>query len=123
MSLVDSIYEAGKESEETKSLIETLVDKAVENSVENCPSQYSIYQLYRRGKEIWYGHEQVEETQQNVYVLTGYEERIPQPLLFLFWPRLKERLPVLNTNYMRISNNLIWDKINGEIINLKEEKK
>lgn len=121
MSLADSIYEASDERTQPKSLIDILVDKAVENSVSNRPDQYSVYQLHMRGKEVWNGHEQIEETERNVHILTGYEEKLSHHIIYLFWPRLKDKLPVLNLGYIQISNNLLWDKTNGEIINIKEE--
>lgn len=121
MSLVDSIYEASESQEEQRSLVDTLVEKAVENSVAKRPNEFSVHQLHLRGDEIWYGYKLVEETQQNVYVLTEWEDRIPQPTLYIFWSRLKTKLPVLNLNYIQISDNLLWDKESGGIINLKEE--
>lgn len=121
MSLADSIYEASDEQNQPKSLVDILVERAVEKSVANRPDPYSVYQLHMRGEEIWYGHERVKEIEQNAYILTDYEVRIPQPVVYLFWDRLKSGLPILDTNYIQISDNLLWDKTNGEIINLKEE--
>lgn len=121
MSLADSIYEASNPERGPKSLLTQLVGKAMAKSIAGRPDQYSVYQLHLRGDEVWNGHERVEETQQNVYLLTEWEEKIPQPILIIFWSRLKEKLPVLDTNYIQISDNLLWDKTNGEIINIKEE--
>lgn len=121
MSLVDTIYDANNRSSTEQSLVDKLVEKAVDKSERNRPDKYSVYQLHIRGKEIWYGHQYLEESPQNVYLITEWEEKIPQPILFLFWSKLKEKLPILDSSYIQISDNLLWDKTNGEIINIKEE--
>lgn len=120
MSLADTIYEASNGQQGEPTLLNTLVGLAMAKSIANRPDQFSIHQLHLRGDEIWHGYERVAETDKNVYVLTGYEQRIPQPLLYIFWSKLRTKLPSLNLDYIQISDNLLWDKKNGEIINLKE---
>lgn len=115
MSLADSIYEAN-DSVLKFSFSDELVDMAVEKSVRNRIDAFTIYQLYRKGDEIWYGHDKVKQTKENVYRLTGYEERIPVPVLINFWVKLVQRLPELCLDVIQISDDLFWDKTNGEII-------
>lgn len=120
MDLVDSIYEASNSPTEGNSLLNELVEKAVENSVKNRPDEFSMHQLYLRDGEIWYENKPVEETTKNMYLLTGSEEKIPKPLTYLFWQELKTRLPQLSKDYIQISPNLLWDKNNGEVITKEE---
>lgn len=119
MSLADSIYEANNNLPKT-SFSDELVSMAINNSIRNRDDEFSIYQLYRKGREIWHGHEEVKQTIANIYRLTGYEERIPVPIAINFWVKLLPRLPELRLDIIQISNNLFWDKNNGEIITKEE---
>lgn len=119
MSLVDDIYEAGYLSTKT-SLLDILVDKAMENSLRDRPDEFSPCQLHLRGNEIYRGHEVVEETPANVYRLTEYDEYIPPHTAILFWQKLKPKLPRLDTSIIQISNNLFWDKEKGEILDYEQ---
>lgn len=119
MSLVDDIYEASGSTVGT-SLLETLVDRAVENSLRDRPDEFSPYQLHLRGEDIYRGHEAIEETSANVYRLTEYDDYIRPHTAILFWQRLKPRLPRLDTSIIQISNQLFWDKERGEILDYEQ---
>lgn len=119
MSLVDDIYNASSKSTKT-SLLNILVDKAVENSMSVRPDEFSVYQLHLRGDEIYRGHDVIEETSANVYRLTEYDEYIPPHTTVLFWQKLKLRIPHLDTSIIQLSNNLFWDKEKGEILNYEQ---
>lgn len=121
MSLADSIYEANESQQETShSLSDQLVEKAVEKSIRDRPDQFSVYQLHLRSGMIYLGHEKIKEIIENVYRLTEYEDRIPVPILILFWQKLKRVLPTLDTSIIQISDDLFWDKDNGKVINKEE---
>ncbi len=120
MGIADSIYQSSIEQKSDRPLLDKLVKKAVENSVKRRRDEFDMSQLHLRGDEIFQGHKVVEETSRNVYLLSGYSDKIPEPVLILFWPRLKERLPRLNLDYIQISDNLFWDKENGKVINKEE---
>ena len=119
MSLADSIYDASNQSTKA-SLLEKLVEMAINNSQANRRDEFTMYQLYLNNGNIYYGHDIIKETKANVYRLTKYEEKIPEPQLLLFWDELKTRLPVLDTSVYQISDNLFWSKSDGEVLNKEE---
>lgn len=119
MSLADDIYEASAEGPSTDP-VDGLVEMAIKKSAQDRYDEFTLYQLYLRDGEIYYGHEKIEETRNNVYLLTGYIEKIPEPQLLLFWPRLKKHLPKLDLSIIQISDNLFFDRNTGSVINKEE---
>lgn len=131
MSLIDDIYEnscgLGEHPEDELGLamwdnIQYYVARAIAVSKRDRRDRFSIYQLYTDGGKIYNGHEEVEENYENINVLTETTRKFSTGEKAMFWKVLKECLPVLNQNFIQISDNLLWNKTNGEVINIKEEK-
>lgn len=119
MSLADDIYEASGRGSSTDP-VDELVEMAINKSAQDRHDEFTFYQLHIRDGEIYHGHEKVEESRNNVYLLTGYMEKIPEPQLLLFWPRLKKHLPKLDLSIIQISDNLFFDRNIGSIIKKEE---
>lgn len=131
MSLADEIYEsnnasAGRPVDELGLAIWDNVDyyvaRAIAVSRRDRPDQFSIYQLYTNDGRIFNGHEEVEENYENINTLTESTKKFNVGEKAMFWKILKQCLPVLNLNFIQISDNLVWNKSTGEVINIKEEK-
>lgn len=118
MSIADQIYEANGVGQVEP--LDELVKKALEASVEQRHDDNTVYQLHLRGDGVYYGNSLVPETDRMVYMLTGVTERIPPPLLVLFWAALKKRLPVLDRSVFQVSDHLFWDREKGELVRRDE---
>ena len=131
MSLADAIYESNYGGGIEHPLdelglaiwdnIEYYVARAIAVSHRDRPDEFSIYQLHMEGEQIFNGHKEVKESYENINVLTETTKRFNVGEKAMFWKILKQCLPVLDKNYIQISDNLLWDKTNGEVINIKEE--
>lgn len=129
MSLVDSIYESNHDDGLEHPLdelglaiwdnLEYYVARAIAVSHRDRPSEFSIYQLHMEGEQIFNGHKEVKETHENINVLTETTRKFNVGEKAMFWKILKQCLPVLDRSIIQISDNLIWNKNTGEVINLR----
>lgn len=120
-SLADSIYNANADTVViVDPLINMLVERAISINKLEGKSSWSIFQLHLRKTGIWLGNRLVDETKNNLYWLTEYSDKVPEPLAIGFWKELKRRLPMLDRNIFQISAHLFWDRENGEILTDKQ---
>lgn len=78
--------------------------------------EMSTSRLHMRHGIIYKGNQKIEENPSNFYRLTGVNYSVGSRVKVLYWMELKKRLPHLNPNVYKISDELWWDKINGEIL-------
>lgn len=76
----------------------------------------SVHRLHMRKGVIYRSNEEIAESDYMFYALTGVLYKVEKRLQVLYWIELKRYLPHLNPNIYKISENLWWDKISGEII-------
>lgn len=130
MSLVDDIYEGGSERDHPLDElglaiwdnIEYYVARAIAISQRDRPGEFSIYQLHTDGEKILNGRKEVEENYENINELTETTKKFTVGEKALFWKILKQCLPLLNLDFIQISDNLVWNREKGLIINLKEKE-
>lgn len=131
MSLADQIYEHNEDisyehPEDELGLaiwdnIDYYVARAIAVSQRDRPNQFSIYQLYTDGEKIYNGHNEVEENYENINILSETIKRFTVGEKAMFWKILKQCLPKLDRDYIQISDNLVWSRLTGEVIKIKEE--
>lgn len=130
MSLADDIYESNHGGGLEHPLdelglaiwdnIEYYVARAIAISQRDRPDVFSIYQLYTDGDKIYKGHEEIKEDYANINLLTETTKKFNIGEKTIFWKTLKECLPVLNRNFLQISDNLLFDVNSGDVINIKD---
>lgn len=72
--------------------------------------------LHLRQDVIYRHNMEIEEDERNFYRLTGVGYKVEKRAQILYWMELRKRLPKLNPNIYKISDELWWDKKNGELI-------
>lgn len=130
MSLADAIYESNQGGGAEHPLdelglaiwdnIQYYVARAIAISHRDRPDETSMYQLYVDGDKIFNGHKEVVENVENINSLTETVRRFNTGEKVMFWKILKQHLPKLDRNFIQISDNLVWNKNNGEVIEIKE---
>lgn len=134
MDLADSIYEANQEPERNPldlgykdelglpvwDRIDYVVARALVIALRDRKSEYTIYQPHLRGDRVYIGNEEIDETLANLYRLSEYSKPIKAGQQVIFWKKLKKCLPVLDTRIIQVSDNLFWDKDNGEVKKAKQ---
>lgn len=78
--------------------------------------EMSTSRLHLRHGTIYEGNRTVTEDQYNFHRLTGVNYTVNRRTQILYWMELKKKLPHLNPNVYKISNELWWDKNNGELL-------
>lgn len=133
MDLADSIYEANQEPESNPldlgyndelglrvwDKIDYVVARAIAIGIRDRNGTYTIYQPHLRGNKVYIGNEEIEETLKNIYRLSEYDKVIRPGQQIVFWKKLKKCLPKLDSSVIQISDDLFWDKDDGEV---KSEK-
>lgn len=134
MDLADSIYEANQVPEldpldlgyddelglRVWDKIDYVVARAIAIGIRDRKDRYTIHQPHVRGDKVYIGNEEIEETVDNIYRLSEYDKPIRPGQKTIFWKKLKKCLPRLDPSVIQVSDNLFWDKDDGEV---KDEKK
>lgn len=129
MDLADSIYEANQEPElnpldlgyddelglRVWDKIDYVVARAIAIAIRDRKDANTIHQPHMRGDTVYVGNEIVEETMANLYKLSEYGKTIRPGQQVIFWKKLKQHLPRLDPSVIQVSNNLFWDKEEGEV--------
>lgn len=75
----------------------------------------TVNRLHTRDGLIFRGDEEIEETTENFYRLTGVVDNVKYGLRLNFWQVLKRKIPSLSRAAIKISEDLYWDQKNGEV--------
>lgn len=134
MDLADSIYEAsGSEPKDSADMgyddelglrvwdnIDYVVARAIAIGIRDRKDPYTIHQPHVREDKVFIGNERIEENLHNLYRLTEIDRRISQTQQIIFWRKLKTFLPKLEPRVIQVSDNLFWDKEDGNVKNKEE---
>lgn len=75
----------------------------------------TVHRLHLRHGEIHRGCNLITEESQSFYILTGFTTHKVKALQYSFWEKLKEVLPVLDTNVIKVGEGVYWDKRSGKL--------
>lgn len=78
--------------------------------------EYSTNCLHTRNGELWQVNTPIEETETNMYRLTGVEYSVPKPIQIKFWEELRNRAPIFSKRCIQVTKNIWWDMENCELL-------